>query len=319
MKNKKFWIWLIVFAGLVYLGGRLIYYGSITRSCIYTEKKVSVPQELLRGRIIVAKDAYLATGEVKENSCLSFLGSIDREIVNPETINDDQLGKSFYANRGQRIEKLEKGTIFQLVDVVASNQHGITTIDSSGGPYYYLILKDERNKLYQMDVIYLGGINDWRDTFLAFKSDDSDSANMQLLSVDSFAESEFSQEESIAYTGKLIDLKEDDLKSTEPEWKRLMDRLEKGEKFVLSVSIKLQDDQGRLTRLSDNQAERIMQVAGIQDEFLKKIPSNIPFEKLEKDQYHPYISVEANQELIDYLVDNKFDLKLESLGELTKR
>ena len=91
MKSKTIVILLIVI-GALYLGGRYVYYGSLTRNCIYTENKLPVPEQLTKGEIVVAKDAYLVIGIDKEYSCLKNLGSIDREIVGAESINNLTIG-----------------------------------------------------------------------------------------------------------------------------------------------------------------------------------------------------------------------------------
>jgi hypothetical protein len=318
MKNKKIWIIIAIFLGVLYLGCKFIYYGSITRSCIYTEKKLPVPQELLSGKVVIAKDAYLAIGKEKARDCLPLFGDINREIVNPEMIDDAQLGKSYFTDQGIKVEKIEKGTVFQVTDIVAVTQHGISTIDTGGGPLYYLILKDQENILYQIAIVELGSSNQKNDLFIAFDSDASNKDNPQLLSWNSFTETEYPQEEGVAYTGKLIELTDEDLKETEPQWKRLLDKLEKGEKFDIGIVLELRDDYADKITLSDNQTERTAQVSSIQNEFLKKIPANIPLRKLEKNQYHPYINAEASPELIDYLVDNKFELKIESISEMVR-
>ena len=43
------------------------------------------------------------------------------------------------------------------------------------------------------------------------------------------------------------------MESIEPQWKKLADRLERGEKFLIMVVIKLRDDNFREIKFSDNQ------------------------------------------------------------------
>ncbi|PIP03549.1 MAG: hypothetical protein COX54_03240 [Candidatus Yonathbacteria bacterium CG23_combo_of_CG06-09_8_20_14_all_46_18] len=98
----------------------------------------------------------------------------------------------------------------------------------------------------------------------------------------------------------------------------MSDRLERGEKFDIMVVVDLRDDNFMEIKLSDNQVERSRQVAQIQDEFLKKIPSNLVLKGVEKDKAWPYVSMEANLDLLTYLVDEQVTLKIKSISELTR-
>lgn len=123
---------------------------------------------------------------------------------------------------------------------------------------------------------------------------------------------------ALKYTGKLTELSHAYLESTEPEWKRLADRLERGEKFTLMVTLDLQDDSFREIKLSDDQDERFRQVTRLEDEFLKNIPSNLVLKNVEKDTSWPYVSMEANLDLLNYLIDKQVILKIQSISELTR-
>ena len=140
---------------------------------------------------------------------------------------------------------------------------------------------------------------------------------MELMSIDSF-DTTYTGENSLKYTGKLIELTGAYLESTEPQWKTMADRLERGETFTMMVAIELRDFNGREIELSDNPEERSRQVAQIQDEFIEKIPSNLILKDLEKDRAWPYVYMEANLDLLNYLVDRRFRLKIESISELTR-
>jgi len=319
MKSKIIIILLIVI-GALYLGGRYVYYGSLTRNCIYTENKLPIPEQLTKGEIVVAKDAYLAVGKDKEYACLKNFGSIDREIVGAESINNLTIGRRYFTDRGLAVESLKKRASFRVVDVVAVTKHGLTTIDSGSGPIYYLILKDKNNISYQIATVSLG-LNK-EDLFLSFvdSSQTTNSSSIKLLSPDSFDETaDYEGENSLKYTGKLTELSGTYLESTEPQWKKLADRLERGEKFTIIVYIDLHDDYFKEIKLSDNPGERSGQVARIQDEFLKKIPGNLILRDVEKDKWQPYISMEANLNLLDYLIDNQVELKIKTMAELIKR
>jgi hypothetical protein len=181
MKLKTLAIILSV-ALILYFGMRYAYYGSITEDCNYTEKRLPAPKQLAEGKIVVAKDAYIAIGQDPEYTCLDNLGKIDRKIVGPEAISNTTIGKDYFINRGLSIEPLKKGSSFNLIDVIAVTKHGITTVDSGPGPIYYLILKDSINALYNIATVSLG-LNE-EDLFLAFvdSSQTADSSSVKLLS-----------------------------------------------------------------------------------------------------------------------------------------
>ncbi|OGC87190.1 hypothetical protein A2949_00600 [Candidatus Adlerbacteria bacterium RIFCSPLOWO2_01_FULL_54_21b] len=84
------------------------------------------------------------------------------------------------------------------------------------------------------------------------------------------------------------------------------------------VVIELRDDYFKEIKLSDNQEEHSRQIAQIQDEFLKKIPNNLVLKGVEKDKAWPYVSMEANLDLLNYLVDEQVALKIKSISELTR-
>jgi len=287
--------------------------------CIYTENRLPVPEQLTKGEILVAKDAYLAIGIDKEYACLKNFGSIDREIVGADSINNLTIGRHYFTDRGLTVESLKKGASFRVVDVVAVTKHGLSTIDSGPGPIYYLILKDQNNISYQIATVSLGLNKD--DLFLSFVDSLSpnNTSSVNLLSPDSFDETaDYEGGNSLKYTGRLTELTDTYLKSTEPQWKKLSDRLERGEKFDIMVVVDLRDDNFMEIKLSDNQVERSRQVAQIQDEFLKKIPSNLVLKGVEKDKAWPYVSMEANLDLLTYLVDEQVTLKIKSISELTR-
>lgn len=317
--KQKIVIILLIVIGALYLGGRYVYYGSLTRNCIYTENKLPVPEQLTKGEIVVAKDAYLAIGHNKEYACLKNFGKIDKEIVGAESINNLTIGRHYFTDRGLTVESLKKGASFRVVDVVAVTKHGLTTIDSGSGPIYYLILKDQNNILYQLATVSLG-LNK-EDLFLSFVDSTStvNPSAIKLLSTDSFDDTaDYEGENSLTYTGKLTELSGTYLESTEPQWKKLSDRLERGEKFDIMVVIELRDDYFKEIKLSTNQEERYKQIAQIQDEFLNKIPNNLILKGVEKDRAWPYVSVEANLDLLTYLVDEQVTLKIKSISELTR-
>lgn len=313
---KRGIIFILLSVTLVfYLGYRLVWYGSLTRSCIHTEEHFPVPDQLAKGELMVAKDAYLAKGYDPEYSCLQDFGRIDKEIVNPEEVNNITVGRRYFIDRGLTVESLKKGTSFRVVDIIAVSEHGISTIDSGGGPTYYLILKDRGGAVYQMATVSLG--MDESDLFMSFVdlSKPSDPSYVELLGLDSFG----ILGNPTSYTGKLVRSNTVALNASEPQWKKLADRLERGEKFFIFIEIALRDDSFQEIKLSDDPTEHSKQVVQAQDEFLKKIPSNLILKSVEKNAAWPYISMEANLDLLNYFVDRQVELKIKTMSELIKK
>ncbi len=193
---------LIVLLGALFLGSRYIYYGSLTRNCIYTEKKLPIPEELSKGEIIVAKDVYVAVGTDREYSCLKSMGSITREIVGPEVINNTTIGKRYFTDNGLRVDDLKTGTAFHVVDVIAVTKHGLTTMDSGAGPLYHLILKDKDNVSYQIATVMLGINRTGRFLSLVKAPLPASPSPVTVLSPDSFKTThDFEGENSLEYIG----------------------------------------------------------------------------------------------------------------------
>lgn len=318
--KQKIIIILLVLAGILYLGGHYVFYGSITRNCIYTENELPIPEELAKGKIVIARgDVYVAIGLDKEHSCLGNFGNIGREIVGPDIINNITIGRKYFTNKGLTVESLKKGTSLSLVGIIAVTPHGISTI-GGGGPIYYLILRDQNNLLYKVATVSLG-LNKG-DQFLSFEdfSQTNNTSSIKLLSPDSFERTvNHEGEKSLKYTGKLVDLTTSYLESVVPQWKKMADRLEKGEKFLIHIDIELRDNSFREIMLSNSPDERYRQVTQIQDEFLKQIPASITLKDVEKNKAWPYVSMEANLDLLNYLVDHQVELKIKSISELTKQ
>lgn len=196
---------LVLFA--LYLGVRYLYYGSLTRNCIYTENSIPVPEQLAKGEIVVAKDAYLAVGYDREYVCLKNFGSIDRMIVGSHAMNNQSAGRQYFTDKGLTVESLKTSTSFRITNVVAVTKHGFTTIDSGPGPIYFLILKDKNNTLYRLATYSLGLNN--KDLFLSFvdSSQPVNSSSTKFLSGDSFDTTwDHEGENSLTYTGKLTNL-----------------------------------------------------------------------------------------------------------------
>lgn len=313
---KKTIIISIVFLGIfIFALGRFVYYGSLTRSCIYTEKSFPVPVGLEGKKLIVAKDAYAAIGQEDiDASCLTEFNKIDKQIINQESINNITIGRNYFTNRGLKIEKLKKGMEFTVVGVIASEKHGITNIEDSG-PIHYLILKNDAGDLYKMFYGYVGLNKD--DYFMALKdTSDLEKGEYQMLTLESFIDDNYLYDANIAYTGKTITQSDSYLKSTESQNKKMLDRLESGERMNIMVELWARDDAYHEIALSDDENERMTQVAKLQDSFLSKLPENLRPLIISKDSYHPYVNFEANPGLLIYLNDNKTEINIKSISEL---
>ena len=123
---------------------------------------------------------------------------------------------------------------------------------------------------------------------------------------------------SLVFTGKFVELQAVNVEEKKPEWKKLSDRLQKGEHFLIMVDIDLLDDEYNPVTLSDNESKRAVQVTQLQNDLLNKIPKNIELKDVEKNIAWPYVSMQANLPLLTYLVDNRAILKIKSMSELHK-
>lgn len=150
----------------LYFCGHYVLYGSFTRNCIYTEESLPVPEQISKGTLVVTKEVYVGTGQDPENSCLKNLGTIGREIINSESIDNVTVGKRYYTDKGLAVEPLSLGTTFRVVGMLSIKKHGISTIDSGSGPINYLILEDRNGIKHQIATSGLG-INS-EDLFLTY-------------------------------------------------------------------------------------------------------------------------------------------------------
>ncbi len=120
-----------------------MWYGSVTRDCIYTENTIYVPKQLVDKKIILTKSAYVAIGYDDKFSCLNNLKNINRKIISSEDIdNGIGIGRDYYEERGAKIQELKTDISFSILKIIAVTKHGMSTMDSGSGPMYYLISKD---------------------------------------------------------------------------------------------------------------------------------------------------------------------------------
>lgn len=322
MKNKYSYLvtitFIVVLFGLFALG-RYLWYGSITRDCVYTEDVLPAPDQLVAWDVVAVKRAYLAVGYNQDFSCMDKMGSIDRQIVNAGSINNITVGRRYFEEKGLKVEPLDKGTRFKVVDVVAVTKHGMTTIDSGPGPLYFLILKDSNETLYQIATVSMGVSKD--DLFLAVEdhSDMRDSSVLSFLSWSSFDGSPLpGGRKSFKFTGELIEIPKAHIERSKPFLETIYERLENGEQIFISINLEPKGGRFNKTVLADNGEERIRQVAKIQKEFLQKISDKFVLEHVEMNDHHPRVSMQANKELLDYLATEQIKLHIKSIAEVVR-
>jgi hypothetical protein len=162
-----------------WIGLRFIYFGSIVRNCIYTEQTVSMKPSVATARVIFVGPAAIVSEVYAPYKCLPGFVSVENQIMQSkykiryDNGNVIDLKKITYVDEKSKIE-------LRPVRLVAVNKHGITTIDSGGGPLIHLILKDSHGVHYQVPMVYLG-INKGEEFLEMQKSD----GTKELLSADS--------------------------------------------------------------------------------------------------------------------------------------
>lgn len=172
---------LVIGVGIVsvYLGLRYIYFGSIVRDCIYTEHEIQMKPGMITGKLLFVDSAAIITESYQPYECVPGFKSIKNQIVQSKyAIKHDDGSpvdpqKIKYVDANSKIE-------LQPVRLLAVSKHGITTIDSGGGPILHLILKDQEGTFYQVPTVYLG-INKGEEFLELNRSD----GTKELLSADS--------------------------------------------------------------------------------------------------------------------------------------
>lgn len=147
--NKRAILILLVFFILL-LGWRAFYYGSVFRSCIYTEKEIELSETIKNSKFHFIKPAVVVTeGLDKTFLCLPEIGLVTNEIV-------EMQYASHYTQGRKTTVTPEMNLVLEPYKMMAVMKHGITTIDSGSGPINYLILKDSNGLLYQVGTVGLG-------------------------------------------------------------------------------------------------------------------------------------------------------------------
>jgi hypothetical protein len=150
---------------VVAVATRYSYYGSFTRSCIYTEEERTVSARFLSAKIFLFKQAAVLSGTTEEYACLPIMSQYDNRIVEVQYAGNEKGQKSLIDEKSN----LE----FQIIKYVSVKKHGITTMDSGSGPIDYLILKDQSGKIYRVATVSLG-INRDSDEFLKASTTEGD-------------------------------------------------------------------------------------------------------------------------------------------------
>ncbi len=302
MKTKNKIIIIISILIILYFSIHLILYGSLTRNCIYTENKISVPKELTNKKIIVTKDVNIISGAEERFSCLQDIKKINNEIFK---FNDTVIGidKEYFVNKGFDVKTLKKDTQLTTVDIIAVTKHGLSTIDSDSGPIYYLILKDKNNNLYKIATVSLGSNKE--DLFLAM----TDSSNKTtFLTPFSFIEKQDGK--YLQYVPKNL-LNKDNNQQQNP-----LNNFSENELIDIQIEI---NKNGLV--LSDDSNIRKKQITELQQDFLDNLNNTVGetvFNNPQKDPYHPYIKVQVTKDMLDYLNKNKYTLNIKQIAEVMK-
>lgn len=150
-KFKKYWILITIIGFLFFI--HYIIYGSLFKTCIYTENEIQMNQEILNSKIYLTRSAVVIENIEHEYSCLDKMSLIHKKIIQDKNITDYR-----YQINDKNIKYLnEKSPIeFTPIKLLAISKHGITSIDSGAGPINYLILKDQNGEFYEVATVSLG-------------------------------------------------------------------------------------------------------------------------------------------------------------------
>lgn len=163
MNRKKKIITAIIAIIIIFCFYRIINYGSITRTCNYTVQDINLPLELSTKYIKTTQ----TSASVTNYDSFACLGGVFAE---GNTITENRYTYIFEHNPNTVISNIPEGSEFNIIGIKEVTKHGISTIDSGPGPSYFLILKDDLDKIYFLCTSCLG-IND-SDRFMALVDTD---------------------------------------------------------------------------------------------------------------------------------------------------
>ncbi|QDK45838.1 hypothetical protein DOM22_12095 [Bdellovibrio sp. ZAP7] len=156
-KNLQKIVLAVVGIVIVAIAARYSYYGSLVRSCIYTEEEKTVAPRFKDAKIHLFRQAAVISGPTEEYACLPLMNQFTNRIQEVQYAHHDKGDKTLIDEKSN----LE----FSIVRYISVTKHGITTIDSGKGPIDYLILQDQLGKFYRVAVVSLG-INRDSDEYL---------------------------------------------------------------------------------------------------------------------------------------------------------
>jgi hypothetical protein len=146
MQNfKKAGLLFVVIFACLFIIGRYVYYGSLFRTCIYTQEIIPVPERIKNGYFVTFKDSTLMdrAGLSDYDECLPYFTdtNVDFLISQREASNLEE---------GRRGKTFPSGQKFKMIDIVSVTKHGISTIDSGSGPTESYIVEDENGARHSL-------------------------------------------------------------------------------------------------------------------------------------------------------------------------
>jgi wobble nucleotide-excising tRNase len=150
---------------IVAIAARYSYYGSLDRSCVYTEEEKTVAPRFKTAKIRLFKQAVVISGPTEEYACLPLINQFTNRIQEVQYARNEKGDKTLIDEKSN----LE----FEIIKYISVTKHGITTMDSGKGPIDYLILKDQLGKFYRVAIVSLG-INRDSDEYLKATTSEGD-------------------------------------------------------------------------------------------------------------------------------------------------
>lgn len=159
--SKRNWIKVLVLCAaslfFVFFFLRVLFYGGIEgaiHGCEYTEVMVPIPDVLIGASIYMESGAYLVQGPPMHEECGDVQGTTPM-FVNEETVDNITVGAKYFEDRGKVVQRYEGERRFTLRGIIAKHKHGLSTVDSGGGPLYRLVLVDGGGKEYRVNTVAL--------------------------------------------------------------------------------------------------------------------------------------------------------------------
>lgn len=138
-----------------WLGLRFIYFGSLVRNCIYTEQTLAMNPSVATAKVLFVRPAAIIAEVYEPYKCLPGFASVENQIIPSKYALRHDNGSAIDPKKITYVEANSKIELWPI-RLVAVTKHGITTIDSGGGPLIHLVFKDTHGALYQIPTVYLG-------------------------------------------------------------------------------------------------------------------------------------------------------------------